>query len=415
MKTHTLLLAFALFCTSALFGQRISFSSNDSVANQIENQRSFRHMPFQFTFITPPLSTNGVDFYKTVNDISVNTFLGVSAGTELLEVAGFTNVNLYYTHGIQAAGFANVTGLSGNSYQSAGVQAAGFANICGTEYKGIQASGFANISKEISGLQASGFMNVTEKATNALQATGFSNVALKSDGVFQASGFANAALEGKAQAQFSGFGNIADEVDGIQVSGFINIANKVKGVQLSGFINICDSIDGVPIGVISYVRKNGYRSYEFSFSEWAPAQFTFKMGVKKLYNIYTLSKLPMNWDKYAFGFGFGHAIEMGDRSQLNLEIVDHNVFSISTRENWSYNHYGNNNLLQFKPTVKREIGNGVCLNFGPTLNFNYGYRFHRNYNNQTITSDIQPLWKLVGNTQNPSRFWVGFTAGISLK
>ncbi|MFA9389238.1 MAG: hypothetical protein ACERKD_05500 [Prolixibacteraceae bacterium] len=413
MKTIPLIFVLILLYTSTIFAQRVSFSPNDSVANAIENQRSFRHMPFQFSFITPPLSTNGTDFYKTTNDLSVNTFLGISAGTDLLEVGGFANINLYYTNGIQVAGFANVTGIMNSSYESNGVQAAGFANICGSTYNGIQASGFANISKTFTGVQASGFMNVSENATQALQVSGFANTALKADDVFQVAGFGNIALEGKSKSQISGFGNMADDIDGIQAAGFINIAHKVKGVQLSGFINICDSIDGVAISFINLVKQNGYRSCEFSFNEWTPIQFTFKMGTKEFYNIYSLSKMPLNWDKYAFGFGFGHAISMGEQAELDLEIIHHQMFSISTQKVWHNNSASHKtSLLQFKPSIKRNIGHGVCLNFGPTLNFNYGY--YRNYTALEIPGDIQPFWNLMNSKQN-SRFWVGFSAGVSLK
>lgn len=369
-------------------------------------------MPFQFTLLVPPLTTNGIDFYKTTNDISINTFLGVSAGTDMLEAGGFANIDLYYAKGVQAAGFANITGVLGHETTSEGVQAAGFANICGTKYTGVQASGFANISKEFTGLQGAGFMNVTDYASDAFQASGFANVALETDNVFQAAGFANVALSGKSKSQVSGFGNIANEVEGVQAAGFINIARKVKGVQLSGFINICDSIDGVAIAFINLVKENGYRSFEFSMNEWTPAQLTFKMGTKDFYNIYSLSKLPMNWDRYAFGFGFGHAFRMSEGTELDVELVNHSVFSIAVPENWNYNYTNNNNLLQLKPTFKRYIGDKVALNFGPTFNFNYGY--YRYSGQTTMTSGIQPYWKLFGGSQNPSRLWVGFSAGISI-
>ena len=416
MKTQIILFTIALFFTITLFGQQIHFSPGDStVVYKNVQEQPFRHMPFQFTLLFPPLTTNGIDFYKTANDISVNTFLGISAATEMFEAGGFTNINLYYTKGIQAAGFANITSILGNEYESEGVQVSGFANLCGTKYTGVQASGFANISKEISGLQAAGFFNATEKANDAVQAAGFANVTLQAEHVFQASGFANVALEGKSMSQIAGFGNVAQQIKGVQIAGFTNIAKNVKGVQLSGFINICDSIDGVPISFISFVRKNGYRSYEISTSEWAPMQISFKMGVKELYNIYTLSKLISPWDRYAFGFGFGHTVALADHMSLQLELTNHSSFRLWT--NNAYNDYYNSNqMLQFKPSFKREIGNEICLNFGPTLNFVYGYR----WGDESPSDIIQPFWKRAtiqenNNYQSLSRLWVGFNAGISFR
>lgn len=39
---------------------------------------SYERRPFQFTFLFPPLSTNGAINGHIVNDVSLNLFLGVS-------------------------------------------------------------------------------------------------------------------------------------------------------------------------------------------------------------------------------------------------------------------------------------------------------------------------------------------------
>lgn len=436
MKTQILLLILFMLILQVTKAQRFSFApigeqtNTDSIASF---DRDFREMPFQFTLITPPLSTNGVDFHKTVNDVSINTFLGVSAGTESLEVGGFTNVNLYYNKGVQVAGFANINGIHGDSrnYKSSGVQAAGFGIINGNSFTGLQASGFGTINKEFSGVQATGFVNLNYEAEKAIEAAGFANINYKVKDVFQAAGFANVVLKGESKTQVAGFANIASEikgvqaagfanvatdVDGVQASGFINVARNIKGIQLAGFINICDSIDGVPISFISFVRKNGYRSFEFSTSEWAPMQVTYRMGVDKFYNIYTLSKLPKSWDGYAFGFGFGHRINLSNNSILGLEVTNHQAFTFSGVNRWS-NTYNNNQLLQFKPVFNKCLGNGICMNFGPTLNYSYSFK---NYNGTLPSAgSIQPFWKIKRTTssdnyQSRSKVWVGFTAGISM-
>ncbi len=60
---------------------------------------AYEHRPFQFTFIFPPLSTNGVDNVNIINDVSLNLFLGVSGGVEAFEAGAFINVDKYYVEG----------------------------------------------------------------------------------------------------------------------------------------------------------------------------------------------------------------------------------------------------------------------------------------------------------------------------
>lgn len=408
MKTQTLLF-------TLLFLSFFSFA-------QDRNDLDLYRKHFQFSLITPPLSTNGVYFHKTVNDISINTFLGISAGTRAFEVAGFSNINLYYSKGIELAGFANISGILPSDYNSHGIMASGFANINGNKYTGVQASGFANVSNAFSGVQAAGFANINLKTESAVQAAGFANATIKADSVFQAAGFANIALDGEVKVQAAGFGNVAKDVDGVQAAGFMNVARNVKGVQVSGFINVCDSLDGVAISFINIVRKNGYRSIEFSLSDWAPFQATYKMGTKKLYNVYSLSKLANGWDRYAFGFGFGHSIELAPATDLNLEVINHHAFSFRFPNAYGGNQvWGYDQMLQFKPTIKKRFENGMGMSFGPTLNFNrnrshYDIKIYQGeFDNNLTNGSIQPFWKVLGNAeQNPSKVWVGFTAGISL-
>ncbi len=394
MKTQILAIAF-LFIALFSFAQ-----DRDSL------QPELRRVPFQLTLFMPPIGTNGIYFYNTINDISVNSFIGVGAGSRFMEFGGFLNANRFYSKGIQASGFANVNGFDelASNYHSSGLQAAGFANINGNKFKGLQASGFANINKEATGLQAAGFANLNGVA----------------DSTYEFSGFANVSPKGVTRIQAAGFANVANEVNGIQAAGFANVAKTVKGVQLSGFINVCDSLDGIAIGFINFVRSNGYRSYELTTTDWSPIQLTYKMGIEKFYNIYTISKLTDHQNRYALGFGFGHQMNLKGKSKLNFELTNHNeVFLFNPGFGSLIYHERSNNLTQFKAAYKRDLWKSVCVNVGPTLNYGFSYDW-KSANYKPTGENLQPYMKLPMATTTPlnnwtSRFWVGFSAGISFR
>lgn len=436
-----------------------SFAQTDSVGSD------FKKVPIQFTLITPPISTNGIYFYNTINDVSLNTFIGVGAASNYVELGGFLNVNRLYANGVQMSGFANVNGFDrkASEYHSEGVQLSGFANVNGNNYKGLQGSGFANINKDFEGMQAAGYLNINKKVKNAFQVSGFANINQSTENSFQVTGFANFAGKGNNRLQASGFLNVADEitgiqasgfanlsknltgvqgsgfvnvardvkgiqgsgfanmardVEGVQASGFINVAHNVKGLQVAGFINICDSIEGIPVGFISIVKKGGYRNFEISTSEWSPVQLTYRMGIEKFYNVYSISKLNGGWDRYALGFGFGHNRQIFNKTDLNIELVHHQEFVLRPNV---VNFYADreNSISQLKIGVRRNIVKNIWVNAGPTFNLAYAYK----YNGSTSTpegEDLQPyLWKTTPKvyTNFPNwntRFWVGFHAGISI-
>lgn len=421
MKTQLLLVIFLLI--SAL-----SFSQND------EAKAEMKTTPFQFTLLTPPIGTNGIYFYKTANDVSLNTFIGVSAATNYVELGGFLNVDRFYANGVQAAGFANINGFDpkAKDLTSEGVQGAGFANINANNYKGIQLSGFLNKNRNFEGLQASGFANINQSTKNSYEISGFANISPKGESHIQASGFINIAenLKGIQGSGFiniakdvkgiqgTGFANIANDVVGVQASGFANVAKHVKGIQASGFINICDSIDGIPISFISIVKKGGYRNFEISTTDWSPVQLTYRMGIEKFYNVYSISKLRGNWDRYAFGFGFGHNRKIfNDKTSLNIEAVHHQEFVWNPQHWVLFTTDRFNNLTQLKLGIRRNIYNNIWVNAGPTLNCSYSYNYSNNADPKT--EDFKPYWNVSTKTYDDypkwsSKFWVGFHAGINL-
>ncbi len=436
MKTQILIVL--LLLTSSF-----SFSQEEQKTNDL------RRVPLQFTLLTPPIGSNGIYFYKTINDVSLNTFIGVGAASEYLELGGFINANRFYSNGVQASGFMNISGFDKGAvdYVSDGVQLSGFANFNGNKYKGFQGAGFANINKDFEGFQGSGFLNLNRSADNSFLIAGFANFNQSTDKSYQAAGFANFSSRGESRAQVAGFGNFsqdvkgiqgagfgnwardvkgiqgagfanfAKDVKGVQGAGFMNIARNVKGVQLSGFINICDSIQGIPISFISIVKKNGYRNFEISTTDWAPVQLTYRMGVDKFYSIYTISKLTGGIERYALGFGFGHNSRLFDKTQLNLELTKHQEYLWGPGRWFLFYAEKYNSISQLKIGIRRNIVKNLWLNVGPTFNLATAYNIKNT--DGFSGSDFKPYWDVAQKTfsANPNwkySFWVGFHAGINL-
>lgn len=330
-----------------------------------DDSTAYERSPFQFTFLFPPLSTNGAKNGKIVNDVSLNLFLGVSGGVEKFEAAGFINIDQYYAKGFQIAGFGNTVG----GYVS-GAQLAGFYNVNGTGMQGFQGAGFVNVSgMEVKGAQVAGFVNVAGDSLEGFQGAGFINVAGTAKKGVQAAGFGNVAGEGPTHFQGAGFFNVAEEVKGAQLAGFINVAGNVEGFQGAGFLNICDSIDGIPLAFISVVRKNGYRKFGFTISEIQYANLSFKMGVKDLYTIYSFGKPRGPGSRWMFGGGFGTELSLSEKMMLNIEGTVHQELWIG---NNATPYFLSIDRLNLYNTVKFLFGwnldDKVDIHIGPTLN-----------------------------------------------
>lgn len=326
---------------------------------------AYERRPFQFTFLFPPLSTNGAANSRIVNDVSLNLFLGLSGGVEAIEAGAFINIDQYHVNGVQIAGFGNTVG----SWAS-GAQLAGFFNVNGSSLEGFQGAGFVNVAgTTVKGAQAAGFINVAGDSLEGFQGAGFINVAGKMKKGVQVAGFGNVAGEGNTHFQGAGFFNVAEKVEGAQVAGFINVAGTVKGFQGAGFLNVCDSIDGVPLAFISVVKKNGYRTFGFTASEVQYASLSFKMGVKQLYTIYSFGKPSGPFSRWMFGGGFGTEIGLSPKMLLNIEGTVHQELWIGNTASPYFLHIDRLNLYN---SVKFLFGwnmdDKVRLNIGPTFN-----------------------------------------------
>jgi hypothetical protein len=362
-----------------------------------QDTADYEHRPFQFTFLFPPLSTNGIDNARIINDVSLNLLIGVSGGVEVFEAGGLINIDRYYVDGFQIAGFGNTVGGSVTGAQLAGFyningsrlngfQGSGFVNVAGSGVKGAQATGFVNVAgRSVDGLQGSGFVNVAGENVTGAQVTGFVNVAGDTLSGFQGAGFLNISGASQSGVQVSGFGNVAGrgetpfqgtgffnvakKVNGAQAAGFMNVAGHVKGVQLAGFLNICDSIDGVPVALISVVKQNGYRKLGFTVSEVQYVNLSYQMGVKQLYTIYSLGKPFGPGSRWMFGGGLGTQFDLNDRMMLNLEGTVHQELWIGNPVNPYFLYIDRLNLYNsIKVLFGWSMEEKVSLHIGPTFN-----------------------------------------------
>jgi hypothetical protein len=283
------------------------------------------------------------------------------------------------------------------------VQLAGFFNVNGTDTRVLQGSGFINVcGGNFQGAQLTGFFNVTGLNTRGFQGAGFGNVA-------------GGSVHG---AQAAGFINYGEQVRGAQLAGFMNVGGKVKGIQMAGFLNVADSLDGIPIGFINVVVKNGYRKFEFSFSETQYANFSYRMGVRKFYNIYSFSK-PAGWgSRWLFGFGLGGELDLNEKVIMNLEAVVNQELWIAEPAVKNFLHIDRLNLLnQFRVLFAFNPSDKVSLFVGPTFNVavaetnpDIGY---------IPWQEMGPNWAFFNRTYNNVaqtnvKMWIGIMGGVRL-
>lgn len=260
--------------------------------------------------LVPPLSTNKLLSYNTINKLSLNVLIGKSKGIDGLEIAGLLNYDFGDVQYVQMAGIGNIVGGNVKHVQTGGVfnivggntdgvQAGGIFNVVNGYYHGVQAGGIFNIVEKevegvqlggifnhaaiVDGLQVGGIYNVSQTNVTGLQIGGIFNYAhniygLQIGGIYnwakdtmrdaQVGGILNTAKHARG-AQIGGVINAAKEIDGVQVGGVFNAAKKINGVQVSGVINVAKEIDGVQVaGVINIAKKiNGVQVACFNFAD----------------------------------------------------------------------------------------------------------------------------------------------------
>jgi hypothetical protein len=89
----------------------------------------------------------------------------------------------------------------------------------------------------------------------------------------------------------------------------------------------------MPIGLFSFVRRNGYRRLEISTDELNYANLTFKTGIRKFYNVLTIGGSFGIADKplYTFGYGIGSAVNFGRGWGANLDLTANKIMEATNR------------------------------------------------------------------------------------
>jgi len=400
--------------------------------------------------IWPNVGTNLKLSGQVENRFSLNILAGYSAGVKGVEVGGLVNIDRKDVSGLQIAGIGNVVGgtttgaqISGifnnNRQDVKGLQLTGISNVILDTMKGAQIAGISNVlrgtmhgwqvagisnftTESVDGVQISGISNYTKKDVDVLQVagvfnmgenvngfqiSGLINVARKNVGGWQIAGLSNYAKTVRL-SQLAGLGNIAAErVKGAQVSLLFNYSKYVDGGQFS-FINIADSVGGIPIGFISIVRK-GYHKIELSVEEILYTNFTYKIGVRRFYNIFTAGVQPGS-EGPIWGFGYGFGGQIGTRRAVVsldlkgtqiMENVDKQAFNVSFR---------------FNPVLGIRIVKRLSFFVGPAVNL------HVSDLKDPVTGEfltnIAPektlLWEDVPGTDTQFQLWWGGSFGLRI-
>ena len=355
-----------------------------------------KYRPFQITFISP-IGTNGVNSGDYVNELSLNILGGYNGGLDGFELGGLVNILRKDMDGFQGSGFANMVGGKVD-----GAQISGFLNIVNEHSEGLQLGGFININGSgFDGLQGSGFLNMNGGESEVIEIGGFGNLNAGYVEGAQLAGFINIA-ESINGAQIGGFINVADEVDGAQISGFINIADKAEGLQLS-FINICDSIDGIPVGFLSFVKNNGYKTWEFWGSDALHMNLAYKLGVKHFYNIFAVGGHFTSGFNFAYGYGLGSQFKIADGSNISVDLIHWDI-----RTDWFNWHY--NSLSQARFNFSMDFSETNSFFVGPTFNVLITDNRDQNSNLERFA----PYFFFNHTTRDDFnvKMWVGINAGI---
>lgn len=363
----------------------------------------FNDVHLGFTY---PISTNGAQANKYVNQLSAHLLIGNSAGLEGLELSGFGNVEKSYVSGVQFAGFFNVArnsneliGLADSrneGYTLHGGQFAGFFNLANGNVKGAQFGGYMNVANgHMHGAQLASFLNIS-KGVSGVQGAGYMNLAKNVEG-----------------AQLAGFLNIADTVSGVQAAGFLNVAKKVNGTQIA-FINVADTISGVPIGLFNFIDKGGYKHAEFYYADDFQANFAFKLGVPKFYTFVALGAELEGQKRWGYGFGFGRESSPAKYFKINTDLMAYQVIEESYKnfpDGFLESDYLNL-LSKFRVLGTLQIAKHFSVFAGPTLNVSVSQ--YQQFGSDEIGSTLpsSTFYDKTFNHDTNVKIGLGFNAGV---
>ena len=325
------------------------------------------YRPFQLS-VFPYIGTNHRLSNHVINHLSVNVFMGTALGVTGLEMGGFMNLIRADVRGGQFAGFGNVVG------------------------------------RNVYGIQVAGFFNrVNGNSTNALQAAGWSNKTRRdANRIIQAAGFSN---------------RTRDLRNSLQMAGFINHARMVRNSLQIALINTAESTNSVPIGLLSFVRTNGYKRVEIGANETFPVNLTFRTGVKWFYNLLTVGMIPTNAvgkQVWQLGYGLGTGVKLGRSWMATLEASSH--FVGTTQLNQTVGQGLPSLMLRGSALLEKRFGR-LALVAGPSLVFyNIGAELDNPAKNTLANTRLRiqntPMVSSLPFTNNGWASWFGWQVGL---
>lgn len=277
---------------------------------QLRNENITAHLYRKYQLsLFPGIGTNLKMGGLVENTYSLNIIGGYSLGNSKVEIGGAFNINRIYAEGVQIAGAFN---LVGESFK--GVQVAGWGNLNFGESEGVQLAGAYNQSRTLKGTQISGWLNL-----------------------------------------------VTDTAEGLQIAP-VNYSKVLMGKQI-GIVNLADSASGIPIGLFSYVKKNGYNSLSLSSNELTYANLNFKMGVPRFYNIFSAGfGYQQNDFLWQYGVGVGTEKALNDQRNMSNEFLFHWLFKADKQNQTNFGLAKWQLLFQNKKHRKYSIA------FGPSIN-----------------------------------------------
>ncbi len=268
-----------------------------------------------------------------------------------------------------------------------GLEVGGFMNLIRADVRGGQFAGFGNVvGRNVYGIQMAGFFNKTRGEVHGLQIAGFSN-------------------------------RSGDLRHGLQIAGFVNHARHVTNSLQIGVINTAESTNSVPIGLLSFVRKNGYKRVEVAANETFPVNLTFRTGVKWFYNLLTVGAIPTDTNGesvWQVGYGLGTGIRLGRTGMATLESSSH--FVGNTQLNQTFGQGSPSMMLRATALLEKRFGR-LALAAGPTLSFyNTGAELDNPDKNPLANTRLRiqnsPIISSLPFTSNGWASWFGWQVGL---
>ncbi len=336
----------------------------------------------------------------------------VHKDVEGLQISGIGNSTWEGVDGFQISGIYNfarkdvnlfqVGGISNYSQNTNGFQVAGIINSS-NDVKGFQIAGIANHGKNVSGFQIASTINVARDSVGGFQFSGIANYAHRHSG-YQIAGIINVGRNAP-KSQVAGLVNVAWKgVKGIQFSGILNYTKTMSGSQI-GFINISDTITGVPIGWLSFVNK-GYRDLSLSVNEMLLTSLTFRTGINKFYNIFSIgSQFTSTSPVRIAGYGIGTRSNQSQKIRVSLEAIQQVLFEKNE------NDHGTSHLSSVNLNFHFLHAHRFSFTVGPS--FNLLFSDWRDQETDLFLSEAAP-YSLFSSTSKKFKtvFWPGINLGI---